>query len=38
VPNIFKAKETDFQKATQRIFRSGKNASNIALPVIDSTK
>ncbi len=38
VPNIFKAKETDFQKATQRIFRSGKNASNIALPVVDSAK
>jgi len=34
VPNIFKATESDFQKATQRIYRSGKNASYIALPVI----
>lgn len=34
VPNIFKAKDSDFQKATQRIFRSGKNASYIVLPVI----
>ena len=38
VENIFKAKDTDFQKATQRIFRSGKNASYIALPVVDSAK
>ena len=34
VPNIFKAKESDFQKATQRIYRSVKNASHIALPVV----
>lgn len=34
VPNIFKAKESDFQKATQRVFYSGKNASFIALPVV----
>ena len=33
VPNIFLAKETDFQAATQRVFRSGRNASYIALPV-----
>ncbi len=38
VPNIFLAKETDFQKATQRVFRSGKNASYVALPVVDSAK
>ncbi|HSK73138.1 MAG TPA: hypothetical protein VK892_15680 [Pyrinomonadaceae bacterium] len=38
VPNIFKAKDSDFQKATQRIFRSGANATHIALPVIESTK
>jgi len=38
VPNIFLAKETDFQKATQRVFRSGSNASNIALPVVNSAK
>ena len=33
-PNIFKATEADFQKATQRIYRSGNNASYIALPVV----
>jgi putative CocE/NonD family hydrolase len=33
VPNIFLAKETDFQTATQKIFRSGRNASYIALPI-----
>lgn len=34
VPNIFKAKDSDFQKATQRVYRSGKQASYIAVPVI----
>jgi hypothetical protein len=33
VPNIFMAKETDFKPATQKIFRSGRNASYIALPI-----
>lgn len=33
VPNIFQAKESDFQSATQKIFRSGERASYIALPV-----
>jgi uncharacterized protein len=36
VPNIFLAKESDFQRATQRVFRSGKNASYIATPVVSS--
>jgi putative CocE/NonD family hydrolase len=35
VPNIFLAKESDFRKATQRIYRSGRNASFIALPVVN---
>ena len=35
VPNIFLAKESDFQKATQRVFRSGKHASHIAVPVAE---
>ena len=35
VPNIFQAKESDFQPAAQRIFRSGKNASYIAVPVVE---
>jgi putative CocE/NonD family hydrolase len=33
VPNIFKAQDSDFQKATQRIYRSGRQASHIVLPV-----
>ncbi len=33
VQNIFLAKPSDFQKATQRIYRSGQQASFIALPV-----
>jgi putative CocE/NonD family hydrolase len=37
VPNIFEAKETDFQKATQRIYRSGPNASRIAIRVLKHT-
>ena len=36
VPNIFKAAESDFQTATQRIYRSGQQASHIALPVVGS--
>ena len=38
VPNIFLAKESDFQIATQRIYRSGKQASHIAVPVVESGK
>ena len=34
VPNIFNAKDSDFQKATQRIYRSGSQASHILLPVM----
>jgi putative CocE/NonD family hydrolase len=34
VPNIFKAKESDFQPATQRIFRSGQHASFLSIPVV----
>ncbi|HKR13250.1 MAG TPA: CocE/NonD family hydrolase [Pyrinomonadaceae bacterium] len=36
VPNIFLAKETDFQPATQRVFRAGRQASHIAVPVVQS--
>jgi len=38
VPNIFLAKESDFQVATQRVFRSGQQASHIAVPVIQSAR
>ena len=37
VPNIFLAQASDFQAATQRIFRSGAQASYIAVPVITTT-
>lgn len=33
VPNIFKAEESDFRTATQKIYRSGRNTSHIAVPV-----
>jgi len=33
VPNIFKATESDFQLATQKVFRSGQHASYVSLPV-----
>jgi putative CocE/NonD family hydrolase len=35
VPNIFEAKEKDFQPAMQKIYRSADRASCILLPVID---
>jgi putative CocE/NonD family hydrolase len=38
VPNIFQAKESDFQRATQRVFRSGQHASYIALPVQEQAR
>lgn len=34
VPNIYKAKASDYQKATQRIYRSGNYATYIELPVM----
>jgi putative CocE/NonD family hydrolase len=34
VPNIFLARQADFQPATQRVFRSGLHASYMALPVV----
>jgi predicted acyl esterase len=34
VPNIFEAKDGDFRKATQRIFRAPEAASHIELPVV----
>jgi uncharacterized protein len=36
VANIFHAKESDFQPATQRIFRTGRHASYIAVPLVQS--
>jgi hypothetical protein len=35
VPNIFEAKESDFQAATQRIFRSKLRPSAVILPVVN---
>ncbi|MGI8898236.1 MAG: CocE/NonD family hydrolase [Pyrinomonadaceae bacterium] len=37
VPNIFLSKESDFQRATQRVYRSGRYASYIAVPVVEPT-
>jgi len=34
VPNIFKAAESDFQKATHRIHRSAGHASHVTIPVV----
>jgi putative CocE/NonD family hydrolase len=34
VPNIFEAKESDFQRAQQRVYRSSRFPSHIALPVV----
>ena len=34
VPNIFEAKVSDYQKATQRIYRSSQHASNVEMPVV----
>jgi hypothetical protein len=34
VPNIFNAKETDFQKATHRIYRTSQYPSNVTIPVV----
>jgi putative CocE/NonD family hydrolase len=33
VPNLFEATESDFQPATQRVFRSGRHTSYLALPL-----
>jgi predicted acyl esterase len=34
VPNIFEAKDSDYQKATQRVYRTKKHPSHITLPVL----
>jgi predicted acyl esterase len=34
VPNIYKARESDFQKATQRIYRAGPTGSRVRLTVL----
>jgi putative CocE/NonD family hydrolase len=36
VPNIFFAKPADYQKATQRVFHAGAEATNIELPVVEA--
>ena len=37
VPNIFEAKESDFQKATQRIYRSKEFPSGVVLSLVPAT-
>ena len=34
VPNIYMARDTDYQRATQRIYRTREYASHVALPVV----
>ncbi len=34
VPNIFEAKAEDFRAATQRVYRSAKQASHVVVPVV----
>ena len=34
VPNIFEAKESDFQVATHKVYRSARFPSHIQLPVV----
>jgi uncharacterized protein len=36
VPNIFKAKESDFRAATHRIYRSPQAASFVQLPIVNN--
>ena len=36
--NIFLAKEGDFQKATQRVYRLGQQAWYIALPLVEPAR
>ena len=36
VENIFRAKDEDFIRATQRVFRSGNAPSSVVLPVLDA--
>ena len=38
VPNIFQANDSDFQAATQRVFRSGQHASHLVMPVVESPR
>jgi putative CocE/NonD family hydrolase len=38
VPNIFEAKDGDYQKATQTIYRSGKYPSSVAVDVLPAAK
>ncbi len=35
VPNIFKAKAADFQKATERIYHTSRYPTNVEVPVIN---
>jgi putative CocE/NonD family hydrolase len=38
VDNIFLARDSDYKAATQRVFRSGRYASHIAVPVVVPTQ
>jgi len=38
VPNIFLARDSDFQVVTQRVYRSGQHATYVELPVLSTTR
>jgi putative CocE/NonD family hydrolase len=38
VPNIFLATDSDFRSATQRVYRSGRHASYIEMPLVSAPK
>jgi predicted acyl esterase len=38
VPNIFEAKDEDFQKATQRVYRTATQPSHVVLPVVHGSR
>jgi uncharacterized protein len=37
VPSIFQAAASDFQRATQRIYRSRQHASHLSMPTVTTT-
>jgi predicted acyl esterase len=38
VPTIFEARDEDFQRATQRVYRTGNLPSHVVLPVLQVSR
>jgi predicted acyl esterase len=38
VPNIFEAQASDYQKATQKIYRSQRHPSNVEISVVEGSQ